>query len=188
MQIQVNALVNAAVYILPAGLPVTGVFGPGVSGLGGLLGRAAEVQLPHIKSKMVDYKGLGMIGDLKLWAGIMDLESTIKWASYDPTVITSISNPIAGIYLLVMGNVTQFTSGGAQAQIPMIFIMGGIFDDAGAATVKKAEQAELSSKLTVYHAEEYVAGVQTFMYDVFSNQLIVGGVDLLSQYRANLGG
>jgi uncharacterized protein len=189
MNIQVNALVNAAVYLLPAGLPTTGVIGAGaVNSLGGLLGRAAEVDLPHPKSKMVDYKGLGMIGDLELWAGIDKLESTIKWASYDPTVLSQIVNPLAAIYVLVMGNVTQYTSGGVQAQIPVIYVMGGIFKDPGAASVKKMEQSELSSHVTIYHAEEYIGGVQVFLYDVFSNQYIVGGQDILAQYRQNLGG
>ena len=188
MNIQVNALVNAAVYLLPAGLPANANVAAGVGALGGLLGRAAEIELPHPKSKMVDYKGLGMIGDLKLWAGIEEMESTIKWASYDPTVLVQIVNPLSARYVLVMGNVTQYTSGGVQAQIPVIYVMGGIFHDPGSASVKKMEQSELTSKVTVYHAEEYIGGVQTFVYDIFSNTYIVNGIDILAQYRQNLGG
>ena len=188
MNIQVNALVNAAVYMLPAGLPANGTIGVGVGNLGGLLGRAAEVELPHPKSKMVDYKGLGMIGDLSLWAGIDKLETTIKWASYDPTVLAQIVNPLSPSYVMVMGNVTQYTSGGVQAQIPVVYVMGGIFHDPGSASVKKMEQSELTSHVTVYHAEEYINGVQVFLYDVFANTYIVGGQDILAQYRQNLGG
>jgi P2 family phage contractile tail tube protein len=188
MNIQVNALVNAAVYLLPAGLPQGATIAAGIGSLGGLLGRAAEVELPHPKSKMVDYKGLGMIGDLELWAGIDKLESTIKWASYDPTVLTQIVNPLAARYVQVMGNVTQYTSGGVAAQIPVVYIMGGVFRDPGTASVKKMEQSEMTSHVTIYHAEEYIGGVQTFLYDVFSNTYIVGGVDILAQYRQNLGG
>jgi P2 family phage contractile tail tube protein len=137
---------------------------------------------------MVDYKGLGMIGDLELWAGIDKMESTIKWASYDPSVLIQIVNPLSARYVMIMGNISSYTSGGVAAQIPVIYIMGGVFSDPGNAMVKKMEQSELSSKISVYHAEEYIAGVQTFKYDIFSNTYIANGVDILAQYRANLGG
>jgi phage tail tube protein FII len=42
--------------------------------------------------------------------------------------------------------------------------------------------------VSVYHCELYVAGTQIYLYDVFANLYVVGGVDQLSTFRTNLGG
>ena len=59
MNIQINSLTNANIYI------------DGV----GLLGRAEEIEIANPKHKMIDYKGLGMAGTAELWAGVEKLES-----------------------------------------------------------------------------------------------------------------
>jgi len=41
--------------------------------------------------------------------------------------------------------------------------------------------------ISVYHTELYVSGVQIFLYDVMANLYVVGGVDQLAAFRANLG-
>ncbi len=47
---------------------------------------------------------------------------------------------------------------------------------------------ETNSTVSVYHCELYVAGTQIYLYDVFANVYVVGGVDQLSTFRTNLGG
>ena len=72
MNIQINSLTNANIYI------------DGV----GLLGRAEEIEIANPKHKMIDYKGLGMAGTAELWAGVEKLESKIKWSSFDAETLT----------------------------------------------------------------------------------------------------
>ena len=77
MNIQINSLTNANIYI------------DGV----GLLGRADEIEIANPKHTMIDYKGLGMAGTAELWAGVETLESTIKWTSFDATTLTMSTSP-----------------------------------------------------------------------------------------------
>ena len=66
--------------------------------------------------------------------------------------------------------------------------MTGIFKDAGSINFKPHEGVDTTSVISVYHSELYVAGTQIFLYDVMANIYVVGGVDQLSTFRANLGG
>jgi P2 family phage contractile tail tube protein len=86
-----------------------------------------------------------------------------------------------------MGNIEQYTSQGRSAELPLVYLMTGVFKDAGAFTFKHHENTEAQSVISVYHTELYVAGVQIFLYDVMANLYVVGGVDQLASFRANLG-
>jgi uncharacterized protein len=185
-QIQINVLTNAALYLLPQGLP-TGVISPGGSGIGGLLGQASEIECPNPKHVMSDYKGLGMLGKVKLWMGVDNLEASIKWLSFNPAIFNSIANPFISCALQVMGNIQQMTSAGNSGNIPAKYICSGVFGDGGMMAMKTHEQVEIPTKMDVYHAELWIAGVQVYMYDVFSNSYTIGGVDATNGYLANLG-
>lgn len=172
MNIQINSLTNANIYI------------DGV----GLLGRAEEIQIAHPKHKMIDYKGLGMAGTAELWAGVAKLESRIKWASFDAEVLTFAASPFTAHSFQTRGNLEQYTSQGRSAELPVVYLMTGVFKDAGAPAFKQHQMVETTSAVSIYHAELYVAGVQIYLYDVFANLYVVGGVDQLSNFRGNLGG
>jgi hypothetical protein len=66
--------------------------------------------------------------------------------------------------------------------------MTGVFKDAGTANFKQQSMVETNSTVSVYHCKLYVAGTQIYLYDVFANLYVVGGVDQLSTFRTNLGG
>jgi P2 family phage contractile tail tube protein len=171
MNIQINSLTNANVYI------------DGV----GLLGRAEEIEVAQPRQRMIDYKGLGMAGTAELWAGVDKLESRIKWASFDPEVLTFSSSPFQAHYFQARGNLEQYTSQGRSAELPVVYMMTGVFKDAGSPVFRQHQMVQTTSAVSVYHAELYVAGVQIFLYDVFANIYVVGGVDQLANFRANLG-
>ena len=172
MNIQINSLTNANIYI------------DGV----GLLGRAEEIEIPNPRHKMIDYKGLGMAGTAELWAGVDKLESKIKWVSFDSDTLTFAASPFQTHLFQARGNLEQYTSQGRSAELPVIYLMTGVFKDAGSPTFQKNQMVETTSTVSVYHAELYVAGVQIYLYDVFANLYVVGGVDQLANFRANLGG
>ncbi len=169
--IKVDALYEAAVYI------------DGVS----YLGQAAQVTLPRLKAKTQDYKGLGMIGEIELWSGMAKLESKIKWSSFNAGIQLVTSDQITFRRLQVRGNIRQITAAGLAAEIPAIYLLQGFFKDGGDDEFKHQEAVEDTSTMAVHHSELYVAGVQIYLYDAYSNTYIVGGVDKLAQYKANLG-
>jgi P2 family phage contractile tail tube protein len=172
MNIQINSLTNANVYI------------DGV----GLLGRAEEVEIPQPRHRMIDYKGLGMAGTTELWGGVDKLEAKIKWASFDAETLTMSASPFQTHSFQVRGSLEQYTSQGRSAQLPVVYLMTGVFKDAGSANLRHQQMVETNSTISVYHCELYVAGTQIYLYDVFANVYVVGGVDQLSSFRTNLGG
>ena len=56
-----------------------------------LLGRAEEVELAWPRAKMVDHKGLGMLGTAEFPAGIDKLEAKVKWSSIYAEVLQATS-------------------------------------------------------------------------------------------------
>ncbi|MGH7865135.1 MAG: phage major tail tube protein [Candidatus Binataceae bacterium] len=172
MNIQINSLTNANVYI---------------DGIG-LLGRAEEVEIAHPRHRMVDYKGLGMAGTAELWAGVDKLESRIKWTSFDAETLKLSASPFKSHSFQVRGNLEQYTSQGRNAELPVVYMMTGVFKDAGSSNFKHHQMVETTSVVSVYHAELFVAGVQIYLYDVFANIYLVGGEDQLSQFKTNVGG
>lgn len=172
MNIQINSLTNANIYI------------DGV----GLLGRAQEVDIPQPRHRMIDYKGLGMVGTAELWSGVEKLEARIRWASFDAETLTMSASPFQTHSFQVRGSLDQYTSQGRSAELPVVYLMTGVFKDAGTAAMRQQAMVETSSIVSVYHCELYVAGTQIYLYDVFANVYVVGGVDQLSTFRTNLGG
>jgi len=172
MNIQINSLTNANIYI------------DGV----GLLGRAEEIEIANPKHKMIDYKGLGMAGTAELWAGVEKLESKIKWSSFDADTLAMSASPFQTHSFQARGNLDQYTSQGRTAELPVVYLMTGVFKDAGSPVFRQHRMVETTSVVSIYHCELFVAGVQIYLYDVFANIYVVGGVDQLSIYRSNLGG
>ncbi|MGH7905007.1 MAG: phage major tail tube protein [Candidatus Binataceae bacterium] len=171
MDLSVNRITNANVYIDGAGL----------------LGRAEQVDVAQPRHQMIEHKGLGMAGAAEFWAGVQRLESKIKWASVYPEAQLLVNNPFKSHSFQVMGSIEQYTSQGRSAELPLIYLMTGVFRDGGALTFKQQENVDTTSLISVYHTELYVAGVQIFLYDVMANLYVVGGVDQLASFRANLG-
>jgi P2 family phage contractile tail tube protein len=171
MELSVNRITNANIY---------------VDGIG-LLGRAEEIQVAQPRHRMIDHKGLGMAGVAEFWAGVEKLESRIKWSSIYPEAQLLVNNPFSAHSFQVMGSIDQYTSQGRSAELPLVYLMTGVFKDAGAFNFKHQENVDALSLISVYHTELYVAGVQIFLYDVMANLYVVGGVDQLASFRSNLG-
>ncbi len=153
-----------------------------------LLGRAAEIEIPHPRRITKDYKGLGMAMAIKIPTGWEALEATQKWQSYDASTIRSLCDSSSMTSLSAMGNLQTLSSAGEVSETPVIYNLTGIISDAGKVGFKAQENVEYTSTMDVWHSELYIGGVEIFMIDAASNQFIVGGVDQLSAFRTNQGG
>lgn len=153
-----------------------------------LLGRAAEVKIPQPKRMRTDYKGLGMAARIKIPTGWDAMESTIKWSSFDADTIgqVALSNQTCAISCL--GDLQTISASGEISESPVIYNFSGVPFDIGDIDFKSQELVEFTSSFDVYHVDLTVAGVQIYLFDAFSNQYIVNGVDQLANYRANIGG
>ena len=168
----INRITNANVYINGTGL----------------LGRAATVDLPQPKLVMTEHPGLGLWSKLKLPAGTDFLEAKIKWSSLYPEVLGSAFLPMQASSLMVRADMMQFGPGGLVAEVPVVALMTGLFNEMPGMKVAKHENSENDSALTVYYYKLTLAGADQVEIDVFANIYKVQGVDQLSQFRANQGG
>lgn len=172
MQVNVNRLTNASIYIDNVNL----------------LGEAEEIKIPGIKAKLAEHKGLGMVGTAEFPSGIDKLEASTKWVSVYENAQILIGSPFEVHALQVRGNVEVYTSSGLTAQLPAVWLMSASVKDRGEFTFKQHDNVDTTTQWTVYHLEQYFGGTLILVYDVLSNTYIVNGIDQLAQFRANLGG
>jgi len=116
------------------------------------------------------------------------IEAKIKWASIYSEILNLANSPFTSHSFQVRGSLDQYTSQGRTAQLPVVYLMTGVFKDPGTLTFHHHENVDTTSTVTVYHSELYVSGSQIHLYDVLANIFVVNGVDQLAQLRSNLGG
>lgn len=170
-QVTINQITNAAVYL------------DGVS----LLGKAAEIKLPDLSFKMADHQALGMVGDLELPAGIEKLSGTVKWNAYYQEVMRRAANPFTALHLQCRSSLETWGGGGRQQQSALVTFMTVTFKKLPTGDFKPRASAEFQSEFSCTYIKQMVDGVENLEYDALANIFRVDGVDLLAQYRANIG-
>jgi len=129
-----------------------------------------------------------MAGVAEFWSGIDKMEAKIKWASIYGDTWMQIGSPFTTHRFQVMGSLESYTSNGRAAELPLVYLFTGAVRDSGSPVFKKHENVDVTSEISVYKSELLIAGVQVFMVDILANMYVVGGQDLLANFRANLGG
>ncbi len=170
-KIQINRLTNANIYM---------------DG-NNLLGRAEEIQLPQIKHKMSEHKALGMIGSAEFFSGIDKLECKIKWNSLYPDVLRQAANPFKTFQLQARASLETYNSMGKLAEVPAVAYISGTFKDFPLGNIKAGDNSEYETNMAVNYAKLIVAGEEIFEIDILENIYKVGGVDILQDYRNNIG-
>ncbi|MDD3012617.1 MAG: phage major tail tube protein [Candidatus Gastranaerophilales bacterium] len=153
-----------------------------------LLGRAEEIQLPQIKHKMADHKALGMVGSAEFFAGIDKLESKIKWNSLYTEVLKKAANPFVAVQIQARASLETYNSMGKLAEVPAVAYLSGTFKEFPLGNLKPGDNAEYETTMSVNYAKLIVDGEEIFEIDVLENIYKVEGVDILTVYRANIGG
>lgn len=150
-------------------------------------GQAAEVSLPEIQFEKMDYKALGMIGVAKFFNGFSALEATIKWNYPDNEVQIACANPKKAIDLMIRSNKTIFQDGSISAEQPVVIYLKGTSNNHGLGAFKAKEDTDLSTKFDVSYVKQEVNGREIVEIDVLNNIFRVDGVDIMADYRKNLG-
>jgi P2 family phage contractile tail tube protein len=151
------------------------------------MGRLDEFEIPQPKREMMEYKSLAMAGRVKIPMGWAALEATYKWTSFDPDVFLNICATSSPSSVSFTGDAQTISSAGLIQEVPVTGALTGPFDDPGTIILKAQTNFETTTKQTVWHVELDIGGVQIYLYDAFSNQFVVGGVDQLAVFRANAG-
>jgi len=171
-QINVNRVTNANVYI------------NGVS----QLGKAEEIDLPKVTMKMVEHKALGMIGSFELPAGLEKMEVRIKWNAVYGDVISNMANPYKAIDFSCRSSVENWSASGRDAESPMKCIFRGTFKEVPTGNFKQHDNVEMESRVAVTYLRLDYNGLPKIEIDVLANIWKVDGVDILANYKANIGG
>ncbi|MBK8638024.1 MAG: phage major tail tube protein [Chromatiaceae bacterium] len=171
-KIDINRVTNANVYL------------DGTS----FLGRAEEVDLPNIKHKMSQHKALGMVGTIESWSGIEKMEAKFKWSSFYKEVLAKAADPFKAVSVQVRSSLETYSSAGRIAEVPVVVFLTGQFDSIPAGNYKQHDNVEITNGMTVSYCKVVVDGVDVVEFDAFANIYKVKGQDLLSTYRANIGG
>lgn len=169
--VKVNRLTNANVYV------------NGVS----MLGRAEEINLPGIKAKMSEHKALGLIAANEYFSGFEKLEAKIKWNSFYEDALKASANFVATSKLQVRASLEVYESAGRTAQKAVVAFITGQFKSFPEAGFKQNDNVEASSDLAVTHYRLEIDGVEIVEIDTIASIYRVDGVDLLAEYRDNLG-
>ncbi len=171
-QVTVNRVTNANVYI------------NGNS----LLGKAEEIDLPKITAKMAEHKALGMQGAIELPTGFDKMEARIKWNSFYADVMSLMGDPYKVHAIQCRSSVEVYTAAGRTQQQPMVAFMRGQFKEIPAGNFKQHDNVEMESRLAVTYLKIEVNGQPKIEFDALANIYKVDGVDILGQYKANIGG
>lgn len=153
-----------------------------------LLGRASEFEVPAPKRLMKDYGGLGMAAKIDIPSGWDKMTASITWASFDATTIGLLASSTAIQQFAALGDIQVMTAAGETSDLPVIYNVSGLTIDPGPVNFKAQDNITFKTTIQVYHVDLTVAGSQVYLFDAFSNQFIVNGIDQLAQYRANIGG
>ena len=169
--IQVNRLTNCNVYC------------NGVS----FLGQAEEISLPTVKAKMSEHKGLGMIGAVEFISGFEKMEGKIKWNSFYEAVLKQAANMYKSVKLQLRANLEKYDASGKIADVPVVAFMTCQFKDFPGGNFKQHDNVEAESNLSITQYRLQIGNEEIIEIDFLASIYVVDGVDLLADYRNNLG-
>lgn len=171
MSVAINQIVNANVY---------------VNG-NSQLGKASEIKIPDIEFESIEHKGLGLHGSIKLPAGVNAIEAEVTWESFYPELRAVLANPYKNAQLMCRSNLQQFNAQGLAAEVPLVTIMNVSASKIGGTGHKNKENSEFTDTFNVFSIKQTAGGKEVLFIDVLANIYRVNGVDVLSQYRTNIG-
>ena len=151
------------------------------------LGRASELKLPEIEISQDEYKGLGLVGTIKLPSGVEALEGEITWNSFYPDAFVQVYSPFSSVQLMVRANVQVFNAAGLAEEVPMVTMVTATFSKNPLGTYKPKEKAEFASTYQATEIRQTIGGRETLYFNAFTNEYRVNGVDQLAKFRRNIG-
>jgi len=151
------------------------------------LGQASEITLPEISPSKSEYKALGLNGVLKFFNGFEALECSIKWNTPENDVAKACLNPMQAVDLMVYSQRDRYVDGNLSGQEPVVFHLKGAPANMSLGSFKPKEDTETESKFDLTYIKYISNGEEILELDIPNNIFVVGGEDLLQNYRSNLG-
>lgn len=152
-----------------------------------ILGQCEECDLPDIKSIFTEHKAIGMIGKSEFFSGVDKLEAKFKWNSFYPDTLLQTANPVKTSDLQIRSSLESYDSTGRSSEVPVVIHMTGQFKDFSPGKYKQHDNVDTAQAFATQYLKMEINGALIVEYDALANIYIVGGEDILKQYRTNLG-
>lgn len=170
------------------GMKINKVFDANIYVNGGSThGTASEVTCPDVEANMVDYNALGMVGTAQFFNGFNAMEATIKWKFPNSDVFAAMADPQQAVDLMVRSSKAVYDSGGVSDEEPIVIYMRGFAKKTSVGGFKKGEDTEPETTFGINYYKLEINREEIVELDVLNNIYKVGGIDVLSERRSNLG-
>lgn len=153
----------------------------------GYIGQFAEVTFPVLKHKMIEHKAGDMLGVKRVATAMEAMTSTLKSAGFYEDFNFLTADPNQLVSLQVRGNQRVLDGTGVVVDVPVVLYMRGTFSERKLGSFKQGEGAMPEYTMEVSYYKLVINGVDQEEVDVDNSIHKVGGVDLLAQFRDNLG-
>jgi P2 family phage contractile tail tube protein len=154
---------------------------------GNLLGRAEEVDSPKLVAVMSEQKTLGMLGKREYPTGFDKMEMRIKWNAIYPDVIGKFGNMYKSIKIMIRASLETWTGGDRVGQVPVVIYATVQSKGLPLPNFKPNDNSEQESNLSCTYVKMEIDGVNKLEFDAEANIYRVDGVDLMKEYRDNIG-
>ena len=151
------------------------------------LGKVREFELPTINQKTDPHEVMGLIGTPEFSEGLEPMEATFSWASFYSDVYQKIGNPMQAVQLQVRGSAANYTANGRTSETAVVVHMTVNFKTVPMGTFTPKTAVELESTASVHAIKLEIGGVVVLEIDVLANIYKVNGLDIMAEYRNNLG-
>lgn len=151
------------------------------------MGMAEEVTLPEVAAKMIDHKALGMVGETEFPSGLMKMSAKIKWNAIYPEVMIKTHNVYQSIRLMIRSSVESYEGNSRTAEVPCVVYLTATPKKTGGLVFKHQDNIETEDEFNVSAYKLEIDGEEIVDIDVMATIWRVNGVDMLAQYRSNLG-
>lgn len=150
-------------------------------------GKTEEINNPEIVAKMIDHKVAGMAGSVKLPSGWDQMEASFKLNGPLDEIARDAANVKAQREFMFRGSVEGYKGQSLVSERSYVAIWRGTFTNSGGGAIRQHENVELNYKVSCTYYKLTIDGKTIHEIDFINNIVIVGGVDLLANYKANLG-
>lgn len=151
------------------------------------LGAVSEAEVPQLKTLLSEHNALGMVGKIKLPTGLDTMEAKFKFTSYYGNVLAATGNPFRATKIQVRANVEEWNGEGLNSETPLVIHFTGNFINPNFGKFKQHDNVELDAEMNVWFVKVVLGDRVVLEVDVINNIWKVDGVDVLANYRRNLG-
>jgi hypothetical protein len=150
-------------------------------------GQGQEVTLPNPKPKLAEHKPLSGIGAFDLTTGLDKMNMKVKWNSIDADVMKIAANFYSSNDIMIRANSDVWENGSRTGSVPVVAIIRGLSINLPAIVLKHQDNPDIETEFNVTAYKLIIDNEVIFDIDLFAQIYIVDGVDLMAEYRSNLG-